>query len=427
MATALRVVLAVVVLGGAVGCSSPGAPLDDGNGDVTPQRGHRAFNVSIAFTPLPTSAVGNRPDSHTFTMSLDLDQKSGPVIIGWPGGGVVKTFTKTADGFRVAGPVRISIPQNGCDGYVTYDALTFRFGNEPTGSVAGDGHGTLSWIVQGDLLYEATIDAHATGVPDDELPRLAFTATEDITDPLSPFTVTASEPLAPEAYVSLVSAHGERFDLQASGTENFTSGFLAPTKTLRYGEPYQLIVDGAVDLAGNVAGMGPVFTTHPVPPLIPEDGFETSPALGGGAAQLIDTRNGTPIAGDSSLYVPPGVPASVTQLAVRLAVAPGDKVVRFSYRTVEEAYASDFSYYRVFTPGGDASGLRLPASSATPTPAQIAGEEVALGPVYTAEIPLPATATTEVYFARTTESGRFNCMSSGFRITGIIIDDLRVE
>ena len=429
MAVASRLALAGVVLGGVVGCSSTGAPDDVGAPSLT---GRQAFVVSSTLPEVTGSSYGPPPKSHIFTLALDLDQQAGSAIVGWRGGGVLAPFTRSEGGFRLLGPLKIAIPGGGCGDYILYDGLSFRFVSGGTqgasATVAGEGHATLRWVVQGDLLNEAAVEVQAAGVADEEPPTLDFTATQDITDPLLPFTVTASEPLATDAHLSLVSARGERLDLAPSGSGNFVSGFLGPSQLLRYGEQYQLVVDGAVDLAGNIAIAGGQFTTHPMPPLIGEDGFESSPALGDGLARLVDSRVGPPIAGETSLYVPPGVAPEVsTHLVLRLAVAPSDRVVRFSYRTVHTNYTTDRASYRVFTAEGDMSTWAVPPDGVEPTPAQIGAEDVYLGPIETAEIPLPAGAAGEVYFARTTETLTFNCFVAGYPATGIMIDDLRVE
>src|SRR4029450_6119747 len=86
------------------------------------------------------------------------------------------------------------------------------------------------------------------------------------------------------------------------------AGFSVGDHVLRYGETYELDASGAADFAGNPpAGAVPEITTHALPPLVPECGFDSvsTPKVGGAGV----LRGGPlePIAGTTSLILNTGV------------------------------------------------------------------------------------------------------------------------
>ena len=426
MATVSRLVLAVVWLPVALACSSTG-PTDEGGPPLT---GPQAFIVSSQVVTATGDTQG-LPGLSSFTLFLDLDQSAGTALAGWAGGGVKRTFTRTANGFRLTEPLRIPLSQ--CSGgYTTYDELVFTFA--VGGGLDGTGQGEVKFVTGGDIGHTAAVTVATTAIADTEAPTFSFTATADVSDPLHNFMVTASEPLTTSARARLVAADGEEIPLEQSSSSNFVNGFLGPYRMLRYAEAYRLVVDGA-DFAGNRASEV-TFRTLVLPPLVAEDGFEslTGSIEGMEMAKVLTSRSGPPISGDQSLYVAPvpfGPPAP-TQLALRLAVAPGDTVVRFSYRSVDSGQYGDPSRYLVSTMGGTVNDRTLAGATEPTTVATIvdygADRSVTLGPTTTAEIPLPADATTEVVFARVTGYAGGGCGYDFYPPTpGIIIDDLRVE
>jgi len=193
---------------------------------------------------------------------------------------------------------------------------------------------------------------------------------------------------------------------------------------------YRLNVDGVTDFAGNAAGPPTLdFTTRAAPPLVAEDGFEsvTGPTLDG--AQILLGPAAPVIAGTRSLYMPsaPSPTAQATQFALRLAVAPGDTVVRFSYRVVEPPSRPDSTPFAVGSPGASRLVMMLPRTTAPNELVTIADRgSVWVGPLATAEIPLPPDAASEVVIARIQRG--YGCPGALLPpVEGIIIDDLRVE
>jgi hypothetical protein len=104
-------------------------------------------------------------------------------------------------------------------------------------------------------------------------------------------------------------------------------------------------------------------------------------------------------------------------------------VLRFSYRNVSTAVAST-SYganFKVASVGGSIVSTALPYPEANgPFDVVIDGTAVALSPVMTATINLPADATGEVVLARITQGGS-SCGAAIALPSGLIIDDLRAE
>src|SRR5204862_5367185 len=143
------------------------------------------------------------------------------------------------------------------------------------------------------------------------------------------------------------------------------------------------------------------------------------------------------ISGARSLYVPsspemsPPGSGEITQLALRLALAPTDAVVRFSYRAVNPPpylWTSADPNYLLGTPDSEIRSARIGTYTASPSSAIIPGVgQVSLGPVTKTEFPLPAGAIAagEVTFAR-----RLPACCGGlpaYPVAGLILDDLRAE
>src|SRR4029078_4137633 len=134
--------------------------------------------------------------------------------------------------------------------------------------------------------------------------------------------------------------------------------FTKPAVLLRYGEAYRVDITGMSDFAGNAATGNLEFTTRAPLPLVADDGFEslTDTMLGG--AQVLSGAGAPIINGTRSLYVPPGdaiAPGGpTTQMALRLAVAPGSKMVRFAYRAGNPG-ASQTPYFSLASVGGSLS------------------------------------------------------------------------
>jgi hypothetical protein len=390
--------------------------------------GRRSFVVASTLTPSPSPDGGatGGPLSHTFTMVVEGDSWT-----AISGGGPYPNVSKlepAPGGFRILGSPVFALPA--CSA-VSYSDLSFEL--DPAGRLLGNGSGTLFNNADGGNSFAVTMSL--TGVDDTVGPTLAFDPAGDITDPFIPFSVLASEPLQVGPQPLLRAAGGDVIALTPSSSpDGFVALFYEPNVLLRYGETYRLDISGVVDFAGNAAVGSATdsltFTTRPAPPLVAADGFEsvTSATLGG--AEVLSGAGDPIISGGRSLYVPPASPVGaavvMTQFALRLAVAPGDTVVRLAYRVVNpngfttQFFAVASSGTKISTGDGSGGG-----GGAFVT---IDGTEVALGPIATASIPLPDNAAAEVIVAGMTDAN-YSCSSGPqpTELSGVIIDDLRSE
>jgi hypothetical protein len=155
----------------------------------------------------------------------------------------------------------------------------------------------------------------------------------------------------------------------------------------------------------------------------PADGFEsaTAPAVLRGGAQLDGATAPEPLAGTRSLYLPAGA-----SYAARLAVAPGDTVVRLAARGVlgESGWATpagqdDFAV-ELAAPDGVLTRTWL-HSGQEPYTADANDAKRQVGSAATLSVPLPPGVTDEVMIHIVNESG----IQSTER--NVQIDDLRVE
>ena len=123
-----------------------------------------------------------------------------------------------------------------------------------------------------------------------------------------------------------------------TGMDAFVRVMAKPSRLLRYSDEYRVTLDGVTDLDGNPPPptTALTFTTRAPPPLVSEDGFEsvTDTTLGG--AQVLSGAGAPTLAGARSLYIPPttSIAGRVTQFALRLPILSGNRVLHFTYRTV---------------------------------------------------------------------------------------------
>jgi hypothetical protein len=268
-----------------------------------------------------------------------------------------------------------------------------------------------------------------SGVPDAEPPRLTGPTTQ--IDVFTSVTYTATEPLPPNSRVVLADLRGERVTL-APGALEAVFSFPTPAKMWRYNDQYTVLIDSLIDFGGNAARPQDAisFTTGDPPPLVPEDGFETATGSTLAGAQILSGSGAPTITGARSIYIPavngtlPTGQTETTQLALRLALSPGDTAVRFSYRTVNPSTILGGTYFQMASEGGSITSPMLAADSGQPTAATINGSQVMLGPVTTATFPLSSDASGEVTLIRKLRgSGNLPPRPS----PGLIIDDLRAE
>jgi hypothetical protein len=291
----------------------------------------------------------------------------------------------------------------------------------------------------GDQLFAADVTATLAGVVDATPPRFGALAGE--IDPLAPPTFLPSEPLPSTATASLVgAASGDVIALvpatvQGPGNGQVVTALAVPGQALRAGETYTMKIDGVADFAGHAVAQAPTFTTRAAPPLAPEDGFEgvATPTLGG--AGVLRGQPLMPIAGATSLILNTGVGGGFgflpymlgPSLAVRLAVSPGDTVVRFERTIVATSALPRGRFYgttRVASPGGAIGvGPALEATDLVQVTLPLDGD-VFVSSAWTIEVPLPAGTKDEVTFEIIGDTAGCGLPPPS---TALIIDDLRVE
>lgn len=413
---------AVTDVGGAPEASS----VFDGGGDqlIEALSGH-AFVVNAAYEVPAGFAL---PATHTFTLVLDLD-KGWAVAGSAQGGGESRIQVKNGGTVELQAPLSFSFDI--CGNGITYDHLTLT--PSANGGIVGTASGRVSYAT-GDLLNDAKVTATFEGMPDHQTPALTLSPSTDPMDPFIPASLVASEPLTLAAAPVLLTAGGESSPLTPTARymETFSfSGFGLPKVLLKYGETYRVAEAGLTDFAGNIAKAGPSFTTRPAPPLIVEDGFESVAAQTLGGAIVADGTNAPVLAGKRSLYVPPsgGGEGPVSQLALRLAVNPGDTVIRFSYRVVglnSSPFGAVLSFL-VAGAGTPVAGRVLPADTQPRTEFRLSPQTVVYvsAALEKAELPLPAGTHGEVFLDRV--GGSSWCGLPPPPTLGIVIDDLRVE
>lgn len=390
--------------------------------------GRRSFVVtSVA----QTDGGAGGDISHTFTMTLDTDQRV--AIIGKDGDTEVVPVQQQAGGvLHLAGTLRfgVFIPA-ACSGSLLYSSLSFAI-DASGASLSGGGYGTLT---TSDPVIETSTDATMvlTGVRDTEPPILTLSAAGDIADPWTAFWVVSSEPLpGQQVRPVLRSATGDAMVLGApTGMNTFVRVMAKPSRLLRYSDEYRVTLDGVTDLDGNPPPptTALTFKTRAPPPLVSEDGFEsvTDTTLGG--AQVLSGAGAPTIEGARSLYIPPAasIAGRVTQFALRLPILSGNTVLHFSYRSVNPGDAFGV-YFVVASVGGTIGTVTLPADGAgATTPATIDGTQVLLGPILTATMGLPGDAHGEIVLARLAAQAYTCGGPAPPPVPGLIIDDLYAE
>ena len=422
---------------GREGAVSDGGALSDVGGGAVDAAwdvgftGRRSFEVTSQ-----VSLDGGARASHTFTMTLDADQRL--AIIGTPGSGGLVPIEQTAGGglrLRLGGgfTYAFSVPVVGaCGASLYYDDLSFVI--DASGTLSGTGRGQrATFDPSGGTNVPATMIL--AGVPDADPPTLSLAAGGDLADPWTPLWVVASEPLPFGQPAPVLRSTGGDFLSFAAQSDKapLVVLFARPTRLLRFGDQYRVTFDGITDFAGHAptSTASATFTTRAPPPLVAADGFEsvTDETLGG--ARILSGAGAPTISGARSLYLPPvdslGTGSTVTQFALRVPIAAGNTVVRFAYRTVNPGDTSNV-YYVVASVGGPIGTAVLPADvGGATTPATIDQTAVTLGPIQTATIGLPASTYVEVVLARTA-SQPTSCGGPAPRpVPGLILDDLRAE
>ena len=296
-------------------------------------------------------------------------------------------------------------------------------------TLTGSGAGSLLTF-SGDVGSSSPVMMTLTGMPDGVPPVLTSSALTGVVDPFDSFELLSSEPLPPDVRPELVDGAGTRTPLIPDGASAAAASFqfAGPAVFLPYATSYLIALDGVHDFAGSAAQGGPLsLMTMPAPPLLAEDGFESTPPPVVTGGQVVTADTVPPIAGSQSLYVAPGT--NLAPLQLRLAISPGDTVLRFSYRVVKLASLSIAASYELGVPGAPIGSLLVDETIAAGagTTTTIAGVgTVTLGPIQTAAATLPVGSTGELTLRRSGTVTTCNSLPQP-PTNGIIIDDLRTE
>jgi len=386
--------------------------------------GRRSYVVTSTLTPVG-DAGRYGPASHTFTLVIDADTQTAIV-----GSKQVSFTVNSAGALRFQGQIGFGTWTSGGWSVTYADGLTVVLAADGTLTGTGQGTGTTLYSDTG---QSGPVTASLVGGPDTVAPVLSVAVDGPTDDPFSSLTVSASEALPLGATPRLVGTGGfEAAFSAATSNGDFTTSFYGPAVFRWYDRTYNVAVDGIADFAGHPATAtgATSFTTRAAPPLIPEDGFESATGTTLGGAQILSGAGAPTITGAGSLYIPAISsigPASartrITRLALRPPVAPGDTVVRFAYRFVSVTGGLSFT---LACEGGKTSFKSISASGTPSTTVTLpGGSQVQVGPIATAEIPLPADVGSEVVFTEQVPSSPGGLPAPP--VSGFIIDDLRAE
>jgi hypothetical protein len=404
----------------------------DAGGDASPLAQAASFTVEGRLTatvrPGVPAPVGGVPERHDFTLRL-LPGAPARLIVGRNGVAVAADLRALGPGqWETTAPLALPVnAASACGASARYD----RFAIAASADVlTGTASGHLD-VIQGDVVFGFDATLAMTGARDVVPPLLTAVAPD--ADPLAGFFLAASEPL-PATSQARLTAGGEIVPLVAiTPVADLVTGFDKPSRALRYGTTYQLVVQPWQDLAGNAGGPLPGLRTRAAPPQIAEDGFEAAGTSPGGG-RLVDAATLPPITGVRSLLVGAlsgygggGAPGE-TRFTARLAVSAGDRVVKLALRAASSLEGTLSSYgttLRVAVPGGAVAGATFPTTEAT-TPQQVGANRVFLGALRTVELPIPAGAAGEVVFDLSVGDLGAGC---GLAPPGAayLVDDLRAE
>lgn len=389
--------------------------------------GRHSYVVVSSYRSVQDGGAPPPQSSGSQSFTLVLDATAGVVRVGTNTVPMARIDTGT---FRTAASFSMPLPI-GCYSAVAYDELTIVVTG---GGISAVGRGK-TFIGMSDAIATTPAEMSLVGIPD-TVPASLIGAAGTNVNPLLDLAFSLSEPVPAGASATLLAVTGgDPITLMPmmSSDGQAVHGFQKPNIVLRYGEGYGVVTNGLVDFAGN---LGPVaagtFTTRALPTRVSEDGFESAadgPYAGG---QLVSGAGWPVLAGTRSFYwpaMPGGPPPAVPPWSLRLALAPGDTVVRFSYRVVAPYGGSGFWSLALWVGaiGASSAGYSLMAESGALPAFQLPNQSaIYLGELRTAELPVPVGATGDIVIEPIGSTGA-SCSTPPRPTPGLIIDDLRAE
>jgi hypothetical protein len=409
----------------------------DGASAEAPAAGFRAYDLTATLTLTPTPGDGDFAGfSPTAPFTLAWDPGTGSAYVGaasiFSAPQIMTTDDRTfqSSAWLVGAPFSPS-----CTGAAQIDLPKVTFTLEG-GALRGTATGEVTYPTSSGMFTAA---ATVTLVGASDVTPPTFMSPGATVDPLAPVFLPASEPLPMTASASLTSApSGDTVTLSATKISNGAlacTGFSASGRMLRYGETYTLVTDHAADFAGNKPSTPVTFTTRAAPPLVPEDGFESVTGTMFAGAGVLNGGPLTPIAGATSLLLNTGygggfgfLPYDLgSSLAVRLAVAPGDTVVRFDAQLIapDPIDAAAFvGAIRLGSVGGTVVVQQNVAGSGFVEETLPELGDIFVSPVQTIELALPPDAAGEIAFEIV---GEIDLCAQPPSPTVLVVDNLRVE
>jgi hypothetical protein len=413
--------------------SAPDGPPSDAGSDLelgpdsSPLTEARSFAVQTTLT-LTADGASIPPlspvETRTLSLTIRIDPADRSLLVGQSGAASRVPYS-SADGvtFQATAPVSLQVPGLPCGGTALLRTFTVTVRDGVvTGTAAGE---SALYVEDQGLAYRTAVTM--SGQRDSDPPSFSIQGGDQPVDPLGALTLLASEPLAASTTARLVSGLGSQDlvpILSAGGAA--VVGFSQPARALLYDTHYDLVVMPYADLAGNPGSTTLQITTIAPPPLANEDGFEgTAPA----GVSTVDATVIPPISGLRSAILQAG-PAGL--LLVRLARAPGDRVVRVTVRLFGSfAGSSAVPPVMLAVPGG-------PIVTAVPPPdlgelftqqavgPSLSTQPVWMGPARTLEMTIPEGAGPELVFQAGPGRQPAGCGPSPWP-PGMLIDDLRAE
>jgi hypothetical protein len=432
--------LAALAALGVVGATGLGAcgghdasAASDGGGAAS----WRVYDIQATLAVVVDAGQGSSFMDFPSTVDVVLAWDSATGRAFCTGGGAHGETAVTAAGNTFETTLEADAPfAGGCGGkgHVELDSVTFALDGE---TLHGSATGTVSYVTSGATRIEAPVTGTLAGAPAVAPP--AFVSPGMDVDPLAGIDIESSEPLPDQAPASVIGAPGSDvvqlrgawIGFPAGGIHGFTETGVA----LQYGETYTLQAGGVTDFGGRAPAAPVTFTTRAAPPLIPQDGFESVTGTMFAGAGVLNGGPLVPIAGQTSLLLNTGfgggfgfLPYDLgPSLAVRLALAAGDKVVRFDAQLIAPDPIDQASFVgtlRWGSPGGTVGfAQNVDGSGFVKTTLPTLGD-VYVSPVKTVDLPLPAGAANEITFEIVGQT--FSCDAPPSP-TVLVLDNLRVE
>jgi len=415
----LKVALALLLVAEAAACS----------GSSSPSRKSYAIHGPLTLTPTSGGAASVLPDLPSGQeLALYLDPEDSAMILGGPGQGL-RVAVKSLGGstYSATGNFVVELSTALCRASITFSQFDLVITAD---GISGHGTGAAS-AYAADQGFSFDADWRFSGAEDKRGPELKVPLSTNV-DPFEVGALRATEPLAMGTMARLVSGKGQTALSPLVTDANVITGFALPSGTaLAYSTHYDIVVDPWQDLAGNSGQTLKGFDTMAGPALLSGEGFEENSTKLGGAT-IVDATALPPIAGERSAVVTaPYLGETVlglapSQLTVRLAVEPGDTVVRLSVQPFCDSQATfTRARLRVAAPGGQSTEAVLPARETLTKVLDLPRGSVWFGAVRTIEIPVPSGAAEVVVDFRAPEITATCGLPS--KAASYLVDDVRVE